>query len=332
MAECKYYSFYALAKINDPELLYEAFQQQIAPGYADKIEIEVFEHSDKRWNRLTRSGWLDQKIPEQIVDVLNQRFGAEDLGSWFYDRDIEGWFCSYKPLTSKHFVLLVKSGDPDRLIEEEYLQFLFHFYCHQLQMLQGTYRDALTGLYNRRAFNEKVAQLLDRSSLYKRRAISSSPTVFVMLDIDHFKSINDRQGHLFGDEVLLLLAKLMTESFRENDLLFRYGGEEFAMVLMDISPEQAQLSLERFREKIASHDFPKSERLSVSIGYTHFDKGLSMEGLINQADTALYYCKTNNRNSVRGYQQLVADKLIPARKEKPTPGLEISQDSLIDRR
>jgi hypothetical protein len=64
MAECKYYSFYALAKINDPELLYEAFQQQIAPGHADKIEVEVFQHSDKRWSRLTRSGGLEQSIPQ----------------------------------------------------------------------------------------------------------------------------------------------------------------------------------------------------------------------------------------------------------------------------
>ena len=161
MAECKYYSFYALAKINDPELLHEAFQQQIAPGHTDKIEIEVFQHSDRRWNRLTRSGALEQNIPEQILATLTQRFGVQDVGSWYYDSEIEGWFCSYKPLTSKHFVLLVKCSDPDKLIEEEYLQFLFHFYCHQLQMLQGTYRDALTGLYNRRAFNEKCSNCLN---------------------------------------------------------------------------------------------------------------------------------------------------------------------------
>jgi GGDEF domain-containing protein len=60
-------------------------------------------------------------------------------------------------------VLLVKSSDPEKLIEEEYLQFLFHFYCHQLQMLQGTYRDALTGLYNRRAFNEKMRCIFTRN-------------------------------------------------------------------------------------------------------------------------------------------------------------------------
>ena len=324
MAECKYYSFYALAKINDPELLYEAFQQQIAPGHADKVEVVVFQFSDKRWNQLTRSGGLEQDIPQPILATLSQKFGVQDIDSWYYDSDIGGWFCGYRPLTSKHFVLLVKSSDPEKLIEEEYLQFLFHFYCHQLQMLQGTYRDALTGLYNRRAFNEKMQQLLEPSENHKRRALSYSPTVYVMLDIDHFKSINDSMGHLYGDEVLLLLAQQMTDSFRENDLLFRYGGEEFAMVLMDITAQQAQQSLVRFRGKIAAYDFPNVDQLTVSIGFTDFDKNLSMDELINQADNALYYCKTTTRNVVHSYQELVKKDLIPAIKATKTPRLETS--------
>ena len=314
MVECKYYSFYALAKINDPELLYEAFQQQIAPGHSDEIEIEVFEYSDRRWHRLTPSGSLDQKIDDDMLEVLKKRFGPDDQGSWYYESAVEGWFCSYKPLTTKHFVLLVKCRDPQKLIEEDYLQFLFHFYCHQLQMLQGTYRDALTGLYNRRAFNEKLLQLLNRNNNHQRRAINFSPTIFVMLDVDHFKMINDSKGHLFGDEVLLLLAQQMTDSFRENDLLFRYGGEEFAMVLMDIEAEQAQQTLDRFRERIAAYDFPGADQVTISIGYTLFDKRLSMEELISQADTALYYAKTTSRNAVHGYQDLVGKGLIPALK------------------
>ena len=135
-----------------------------------------------------------------------------------------------------------------------------------------------------------------------------------MLDVDHFKLINDSQGHLFGDEVLLLLAQQMTDSFRENDLLFRYGGEEFAMVLMDIEAEQAQQTLDRFRERIAAYDFPGVNQVTVSIGYTLFDKRLSMEELISQADTALYYAKTTGRNAVHGYQDLVGKGLIPALK------------------
>jgi len=210
----------------------------------------------------------------------------------------------------------------EKLIEEDYLQFLFHFYCHQLQMLQGTYRDALTGLYNRRAFNEKMQQLLDRSSNYVRRAKNFEPTVYVMLDIDHFKSINEDMGHLLGDEVLLLLAQQMAESFRDNDLLFRYGGEEFAMVLMDINPEQARHILNRFRERIAGYIFPSVEEVTVSIGYTRFDKSLTIDEMIGQADAALNYCKKTTRNAVHCYQDLIEQDLVPVVKAARSPSIE----------
>ncbi len=311
MVDCRYYSFYALARINDPEQLYLALQQQIAPGHADEIEIEVFERSDGRWQRLSPSGGLEPNLDPAIGQTLTQRFDADDAPGWYYDAGHEAWFCQYKPLTSKHFVLLVRCADPDQLIEEEYLQFLFHFYCHQLQMLQGTYRDALTGLYNRRAFNEKLAQLLERDPEQQRRAVDSLPTVFVMLDIDRFKAINDSLGHLFGDEVLLLLAELMIDSFRDNDLLFRYGGEEFALVLMDVAPEQARQTLERFREKVATHEFPAVEQVTVSIGFTRFDRELPLDALIGQADDALYHAKSSGRNAVYGYPDLVEQGLIP---------------------
>ena len=323
MADCKYYSFYALAKINDPELLYDAFQQQIAPGQTESIEIEVYENGDGRWKRLTRSGSQAPVISDEMMAALQRYFGKDDTGSSFYDNELERWFCSYRPISTKHFVLAVSSSDPEQLIEEDYLQFLFHFYCHQLQMLQGTYRDALTGLYNRRAFNEKLLQLLNPAQNYQRRAIDFTPTVFAMIDIDHFKKINDRHGHLYGDEVLLLLAQLMTDSFRENDLLFRYGGEEFALVLMDITPEQARLSLERFREKVASYQFPNLDRVTISIGFTRFDRDKSMDELISQADNALYYCKSTTRNALHAYQDLVDKGLIPTVKAPTSPSIEI---------
>ncbi len=323
MADCKYYSFYALAKIKDPELLYDAFQQQIAPGQTEAVDIEVFENGDGRWKRLTRSGSQESGIDEDVLGALQHHFGDSDAGSSFYDRSLERWFCSYRPISTKHFVLSVNSSNPDQLTEEDYLQFLFHFYCHQLQMLQGNYRDALTGLYNRRAFNEKLLQLLNPTQVYQRRAINFTPTVFAMVDIDHFKAINDRHGHLYGDEVLLLLAQLMTDSFRENDLLFRYGGEEFAMVLMDITPEQARQTLERFREKVASYEFPNLDRVTVSIGLTRFDRDLSMDELISQADNALYYCKSTTRNVLHTYEDLVDQGLIKAVKPHSSPSIEI---------
>jgi len=323
MTECKYYSFYALAKINDPESLYEAFQQQIAPGHSDKIGIQIYERADDHWRRLTPSGGFDLNIQPLVLSTLADKFDSEKADSWYFEAQIETWFCSYKPLTSKHFVLSITADSSDMLIEEGYLQFLFHFYCHQLQMLQGTYRDALTGLYNRRAFNEKIANLLENADHPKRRAVNFIPSIYVMADIDHFKEINDNLGHLFGDEVLLILAQLMTESFRENDLLFRYGGEEFAMVLMDITPDQAMHSLQRFREKVASHKFPSLTQVTISVGFTEFDKKLSMHQLVDQADNALYHCKATTRNAVHHYQELVKRGLLPIAKRSDLENDEV---------
>jgi GGDEF domain-containing protein len=96
------------------------------------------------------------------------------------------------------------------------------------------------------------------------------------------------------------------------------------MVLMDIEAEQAQATLERFREKIATYKFPGIKQVTVSIGYTLFDKRLSLNQLISQADTALYYCKTTTRNAVHGYQDLVEKGLISAKKGAKFPRTETS--------
>jgi diguanylate cyclase (GGDEF)-like protein len=103
-----------------------------------------------------------------------------------------------------------------------------------------------------------------------------------------------------------------------------YGGEEFAMVLMDITAQQAQQSLLRFKEKIAAYDFPNVDQVTVSIGFTEFDKNLSMDELIKQADSALYYCKTTTRNVVHSYQELMAKELIPTVKAAKASSLEVS--------
>ena len=87
------------------------------------------------------------------------------------------------------------------------------------------------------------------------------------------------------------------------------------MFLMDITPEQAQETLDRFREKIATYGFPGVDQVTVSIGYANFDRTLSMDELISQADSALYYCKATTRNAVHGYQPLVEKGLIPVVKK-----------------
>lgn len=308
---CKYESFNTLIKINDPELLLEVFMSQLVPDYGEKIQLEIFNRKGFEWEKLLKNGYSTANFNEDRQFVLEHKINPDDTNTWFYQSSQNGWYCAYKPLSSKQYAMFISTGSEEDIIDEEYIQLLFGFYCHQLCSLEGTYRDNLTGLYNRKAFDLRMTSLLNKKHPARRKNMSH-PSVYVMLDIDHFKEINDTHGHLYGDETLSIIAKIMTDSFREYDLLFRYGGEEFAAVLMDIDDEMCKQVLNRFKSKVEHYDFPKQDRITISIGYTDFDRKLTVEQLIDQADKALYYGKEHGRNAIHQYQSLVEQKLIEA--------------------
>jgi diguanylate cyclase (GGDEF)-like protein len=299
---CKYESFSALIKINDPELLLDAFLKQLAPEHNDELGVEIYERFDHQWHRTIRNGCTSAELDQHKQAVLEQKVSPDETNIWFYEPTLESWVCAYKPLTSKQFALFISISNPDLLIDEEYIQLLFSFYCHQLLSLEGTYRDSLTGLYNRRAFDQRMNVLLNPYN-HATRENQFNPSFFVMLDIDNFKQINDEFGHLYGDEVLTIVARIMTDSFREYDLLFRYGGEEFAAVLMNLDEDRCHKALERFRQNIAMQVFPKLNAVTISIGYTEFDTRLSIDELVDQADKALYLCKHQGRNQINKYSR-----------------------------
>ena len=158
--------------------------------------------------------------------------------------------------------------------------------------------DALTGLYNRRHFNERYAAEYMRAARYGR------PLAVLLVDIDHFKKFNDEHGHLVGDKVLKLTAKVLHESIRKADLLARYGGEEFVLVLPEIDKEHALQVAEKLRRAIEQTHFPKEEsqpfgHLTASFGLAAFPEDASEEtALLKLADEALYRAKANGRNRV----------------------------------
>ncbi len=126
-----------------------------------------------------------------------------------------------------------------------------------------------------------------------------------MVDIDFFKKINDNFGHLFGDEVLLRVAELMRQSFRSNDKLFRFGGEEFVVMLRSVGEDDVRGIFDRFRLAVERHDFPQVGRVACSVGFARIDPRLSPADLLGRADEALYYSKRNGRNQVNGFDELV---------------------------
>ncbi len=306
---CKYESFNTLIKINDPELLLEVFLSQLTPEYGSNIQVEMYEHKASVWKQNMSNGHFSSDFDKDKQSILDQKIDPDKTNTWFYQPSLNGWFCVYKPLSNKQYAMFFSVNNAENIIDEDYIQLLFGFYCHQLCSLEGTYRDNQTGLYNRKAFDFRIESLLHKHDIVRRNN-QCSPSFFVMLDIDNFKDINDSYGHLYGDEVLTIISKLMNDSFREYDLLFRYGGEEFSVVLMDIDNDICNQVLNRFRMKVESYDYPKLDKVTISLGYTDFNRKLSVDQLIEQADRALYYSKENGRNTTHQYQDLIKQELI----------------------
>ncbi len=306
---CKYESFNTLIKINDPELLLEVFLSQLTPEYGSNIQVEMYEKKNSVWEKNMANGNFTSHFDEDKQSILQHKIDPDKINTWFYQPSQKGWYCAYKPLSSKQSAMFFSTNNAENIIDEDYIQLLFGFYCHQLCSLEGTYRDNQTGLYNRKAFDFRIESLLHKHEMVRRNN-PCNPSFFVMLDIDNFKDINDTYGHLYGDEVLTIISKLMNDSFREYDLLFRYGGEEFSVVLMDIDNDICKQVLNRFRKKVENYDYPKLEKVTISLGYTDFNRELSVKELIDQADRALYYSKENGRNAAHQYQDLIKQGLI----------------------
>ena len=217
---------------------------------------------------------------------------------------------------------------PDGLLDKDALpviELLVTAFRNLMGLLDYSEIDSLTGLLNRKTFDVHLMQILasigadddtqlEAINLPKRRQGQSAVTHhwLAVIDIDHFKRINDGFGHLIGDEVLLLLANLMKSAFRFRDKLFRFGGEEFVVVLKPAAAEQALAAFERFRKLIAEHRFPQVEHITVSIGFAPIKIHNQPSVIIDQADEALYWAKENGRNRVASYDTLVAEGKIQA--------------------
>ncbi len=163
-------------------------------------------------------------------------------------------------------------------------------------------RDTLTGLLNRKTFDADFDKLRERAS----RVTQSGKNWICVVDIDRFKSINDNYGHLFGDEVLLLVSRLMRNQVRAVDRLFRFGGEEFVVVVENVDSDTAAVVFERIRAAVQGHIFPQVKTVTVSIGYSEVKAADAPSMAFQRADKALYHAKETGRNRVYSYEALVA--------------------------
>lgn len=178
---------------------------------------------------------------------------------------------------------------------------------NHLSTLDYAERDTLTGLLNRRTFESAFAKRLRNGSGLSGDDPLSRGTWLLTIDVDRFKSINDNYGHLFGDEVLLLVGRILCESFRSSETIYRFGGEEFVVLLENTDEAGASIAANRFREKLAAHRFPQIGQVTASVGYTRVSHADIPTSAIERADIALYFCKGHGRNCCHCYEALVRD-------------------------
>jgi diguanylate cyclase (GGDEF)-like protein len=157
--------------------------------------------------------------------------------------------------------------------------------------------DALTGLSNRHAMEESCAREINPCEQ------DASSISLVMIDIDNFKQFNDHLGHIAGDRALSAVGRILTTEFRPRDLIVRYGGDEFAVLLPDVDQELAFTIAERVRKAVSGETGDGSDSLiqipiRISMGVADFEKGTSLDTLIRAADAALYRAKNAGRNTV----------------------------------
>jgi diguanylate cyclase (GGDEF)-like protein len=153
--------------------------------------------------------------------------------------------------------------------------------------------DSLTGLYNRRFLEARLKEEKGRADRHKR------PMTLLMADIDHFKKFNDSHGHAKGDELLTQIAKVFRKGVREIDVVCRYGGEEFLVLLPETDGAEGEIVAERLREAVATGNLGSSGPVTISIGVATYPKDAnSPELVILEADTALYKAKNAGRNRV----------------------------------
>lgn len=201
---------------------------------------------------------------------------------WFYDRGV---------ITNRD-----KDGKPELITgivfditEQKRKEELLTMQTQRLEEVSRT--DFLTNLNNRRALFERMNYETKRASRTKE------PLSVIMLDIDHFKQVNDQYGHLTGDKVLVETAKIILSSVRSTDIVGRYGGEEFMIIMPACPASNAFTVAEQIRESVALNTFDEDIRITISGGVNQFS-GQSVDQFIDEADKLLYLAKQNGRNRI----------------------------------
>jgi two-component system chemotaxis response regulator CheY len=292
---------------DDDRFMRRRLQLSLVQGGYDVLEADdgrtAWDVLQREQVRLVITDWL---MSEWDGPELIQRVRAADLPGYTYFmlltandskedivKGLEAGADDYLTKPFDHSELIARVAIGKRILDLE-----ARLTESRDQLREIAMRDSLTGLLNRRAIYEYTEAEISRADRERR------PISLIMLDLDHFKSVNDRYGHMVGDEALCLLARTITGNVRPYDFVGRWGGEEFLVVLPGATLAEAAAVAERLRTCIAAVPLLLADRsrleLRISAGVTGapFSRGQRLDVLIQQADQALYRAKEKGRNRV----------------------------------
>ncbi len=229
-----------------------------------------------------------------------------------------GYLTLYRIHQTSYTTLFLQVLNHDRISRENrhLLLGLLEIFRNYIDLLAENITDPLTGLLNRKSFDREIEKIYDivpsdtERYIDDKRATEKAKYWLTMIDIDHFKKVNDKFGHLYGDDVLILLAQIINDCFRDDDLFFRFGGEEFVLLTSCVDEKGVKEALQRLLKAVSSYDFPQVGTVTISGGTTAIDGHTFSATLLDQADQALYYSKNNGRNQINFFEDLIGKGMI----------------------
>ena len=234
------------------------------------LELTKIIKKDQDSDVIVMTGYSDDYSYEEAINI-----GASDF--------------VIKPVRLEELLLRLKRVLKERDLTNERIRMM-----EKLQKLAVT--DGLTKLYNSRSFYSQLETEVDRFNRYKH------PLALLLLDLDHFKDYNDTYGHLEGDKVLVRFSQIIKSCLRTNDTAYRYGGEEFTVILPETGGEEAGTVAQRIRAALEAERFSpvngKEVKITISIGVTEYQPKEELSTFIQRADRAMYRSKQKGRNMV----------------------------------
>lgn len=276
------------------------------------------------------------KFPESLQEAIDRCIQTLEIQSLKKPDESDYYYMVYPAIDENKeiFSILIQGSRKLNLNTQRLTHGMLRVYCNYLRLLDKTQRDKLTNLLNRETMDDEITRILvnnnetnpakhEYANFEKDDARQNKGVYHYwlgVLDVDHFKNINDTFGHLYGDEILILIARLMEQNVRDGDLIFRYGGEEFVILLRAFDMDDAIYAFERIRQSINQHKYAKVESLTISVGITQITHQPSSADVFMNADKALYYAKTHGRDQMHIYELLVNNGLLEEEEDKVEPG------------